>query len=79
MNDARRKEIEKALGLISEAKSILETARDEEQEYFDNMPENMPVRRERREGLGSGRRAGGGCQFDRGDREQSRNREGIGP
>lgn len=41
MNDARRKEIEKALGLISEAKSILETARDEEQEYFDNMPENM--------------------------------------
>lgn len=39
MNAARRKEIEKASGLLAEAKSILEQAAAEEREYYDNMPE----------------------------------------
>lgn len=41
MNKDRRKELEKALGLLSEAREILEAAKDEEQEYFDNMPEGL--------------------------------------
>jgi ribosome recycling factor len=41
MNAERRKEIAKAHAMIDEAKSILEAARDEEQEFFENMPENM--------------------------------------
>lgn len=39
MNKARRKEIARALALVEEAKSILETCRDEEQDYKDGMPE----------------------------------------
>ena len=39
MNKQRRKEIARAVAMIEEAKSILETCRDEEQDYFDNMPE----------------------------------------
>lgn len=41
MNKQRRETISKAIGLLEEAKSFLETARDEEQEYFDNMPESL--------------------------------------
>ena len=41
MNDARRKELTKAIALIEDAKSILEIEQQGEQEYFDNMPENM--------------------------------------
>lgn len=41
MNKARRKEIDKAVALIQEAKDILESTAEEEQEYYDNMPENM--------------------------------------
>lgn len=55
MNKQRRKEIAKAVAMLTdarglmeeasaaaaEAKDMLETARDEEQEYKDNMPENM--------------------------------------
>lgn len=41
MNDARRKDIEKALDLIYEAKAILETVSEEEQEAFDNLPEGI--------------------------------------
>lgn len=41
MNNNRRKEINKAVALLQEALSILETARDEEREYYDNMPENL--------------------------------------
>jgi len=41
MNAGRRKEIEKARGLIDEAKSILETCQSDESEYHDNLPENM--------------------------------------
>ena len=55
MNKSRRKEIGEAVKLITKARglveeanaaaaeaiSMLETARDDEQEYKDNMPENM--------------------------------------
>jgi hypothetical protein len=41
MNKARRKMIEDAMALVESAKSMLEEARDEEQEYFDNMPESL--------------------------------------
>lgn len=48
MNKDRRKSIDEAIGLlqeaeakVDEAKSLIETARDEEQEYFDNMPESL--------------------------------------
>ena len=37
----RRKEVARAVAMIVEAKSILETCRDEEQDYFDNMPESF--------------------------------------
>ena len=39
MNDARRKEIQRAQMLIGEAKGILEVALTQEQDEFDNMPE----------------------------------------
>ena len=41
MNDARRKEIQRALALIEQAKGILEVALAQEQEDFDNMPEDL--------------------------------------
>ncbi|MFK0338738.1 hypothetical protein ACIQT7_15835 [Agrobacterium deltaense] len=41
MNKERRKEIARAAAMIEEAKGILETCRDEEQEYYDNMPESF--------------------------------------
>ncbi|TRB00441.1 MULTISPECIES: hypothetical protein [Rhizobium/Agrobacterium group] len=41
MNKERRKEIARAAAMIDEAKAILETCRDEEQEYYDNMPESF--------------------------------------
>ncbi|MFJ6324059.1 MULTISPECIES: hypothetical protein [unclassified Rhizobium] len=41
MNKERRKEIARAIAMIEEAKSILETCRDEEQDYYDNMPESF--------------------------------------
>lgn len=41
MNDDRRKLIENAIAKIAEGRQELEQARDEEQEYLDNMPENM--------------------------------------
>ena len=41
MNKERRKEIEKAKSLLVEAHSILETCLDEEQNYYDNMPESL--------------------------------------
>ncbi len=41
MNDARRKELERARVLIAEARDILDTAATEERDYYDNMPENM--------------------------------------
>ena len=41
MNKERRKEIARAAAMIDEAKGILESCRDEEQEYYDNMPESF--------------------------------------
>jgi hypothetical protein len=41
MNDARRKEIHRAVGLIDEAKGILETVLAGEQNDFENMPEDL--------------------------------------
>lgn len=41
MNKSRRQEIERAMTMLDEAKGILEACRDEEQDYFDNMPESF--------------------------------------
>lgn len=41
MNKDRRQTISEALALIERAKSLLETARDDEQDYYDNMPESF--------------------------------------
>jgi hypothetical protein len=41
MNDARSKEIQRALTLIGEAKGILELALSQEQDDLDNMPEDL--------------------------------------
>ena len=39
MNKARRKEIEKIITKLCELSEDLEALREEEQEYYDNMPE----------------------------------------
>jgi len=41
MNKQRRKDLARALELLSEAQNIIETAQEEEQEYLDNMPESL--------------------------------------
>lgn len=48
MNDARRKELKKAVSLIDDAKEklleargIVDIARDEEQDAYDNLPESL--------------------------------------
>jgi Ran GTPase-activating protein (RanGAP) involved in mRNA processing and transport len=41
MNDARRKEIQRAVTLIEEAKDILEVAQTQEQDDFDNMSKDL--------------------------------------
>lgn len=41
MNKKRRSEIARATALIEQAWLILETCRDEEQDYYDNMPESF--------------------------------------
>lgn len=41
MNKARRKQLERALGALSDARSLIEEMKDEEQEAFDNMPESI--------------------------------------
>jgi hypothetical protein len=41
MNKQRRNEINKAIGMLCEARSILETERDEEQDYRDNIPDSL--------------------------------------
>ena len=38
---SRRERFESAIGQISEAKTEIETLRDELQEWLDNMPENL--------------------------------------
>jgi hypothetical protein len=41
MNDARRKEIQRAQMLMGEAKAILEVAADQERDDFDKMPQDL--------------------------------------
>lgn len=41
MNKLRRKEIAKAIELIEQAYEILEIAKEDEQDAFDNMPESL--------------------------------------
>jgi flagellar biosynthesis chaperone FliJ len=41
MNAARRAAITEILVTLERAKSDLDTIRDEEQEYYDNMPESI--------------------------------------
>jgi hypothetical protein len=41
MNDARCKEIQRALALIGDAKGILELTLSQEQDDLDNMPEEL--------------------------------------
>jgi hypothetical protein len=41
MNDARRKEIQRARMLIGEAKDILEVAATQEKHDFDKMPQDL--------------------------------------
>ena len=41
MNAARRKEIDRAIALLKEAKEILDGVGDDEQDAHDNLPESM--------------------------------------
>lgn len=41
MNKDRRARLTKAKGLLEEAVSMIEAIKDEEEEYKDNMPENL--------------------------------------
>lgn len=41
MNDARRKEINRAKELLDQARAIIETAESDERDYYDNLPENF--------------------------------------
>ncbi len=41
MNNQRRKELRAALEEADNARSVIETCRDEEQECLDNIPENL--------------------------------------
>ena len=43
MNKVRRKEIEKVIALLDEARTRLEEINEEEQEAFDNMPEGIQM------------------------------------
>ena len=43
MNARRRKELDRAIGLVQEAMDIVENAAGEEREYVENMPENMQL------------------------------------
>ena len=41
MNNARRKRLDEAIELLNQAKEIIEDCASEEEEYRDNMPENL--------------------------------------
>lgn len=41
MNKARRQSLEKARSLVDEAIAIVEEMKDEEQDYYDQMPESF--------------------------------------
>lgn len=41
MNADRRKRLDKVMEFLSQARDLLEEVKDEEQEYYDNMPESL--------------------------------------
>ena len=41
MNNARRKQIDKAIAILYTANEMIENIRSDEEEYMDNMPENL--------------------------------------
>lgn len=41
MNKMRRKQLDEVIAKITAAKDLLETLQEEEEEYRDNMPENL--------------------------------------
>ena len=41
MNDLRRKSIKKVIAMITEAKDTLELIKDDEEDYYDNIPDNL--------------------------------------
>ena len=41
MNKQRRKELNVIIDKLTELRDLLENLKDEEQDYFDNMPENL--------------------------------------
>ncbi len=41
MNKQRRKDIQSVINMVEDAKTALEPLFDEEEEYHENMPENM--------------------------------------
>lgn len=43
MNRPRRKELNRALEMLAEARAIIEAMQEEEQDSFDNMPEGLQV------------------------------------
>ena len=41
MNNKRRKQIDKAIEMLTETSNFIETIKSDEEEYMDNMPENL--------------------------------------
>ena len=41
MNKVRRKQLSEVTSILETAKGMLEEIRDDEQDYFDNIPENL--------------------------------------
>lgn len=41
MNNKRRKQIDKAISMLTTASNFIESIRSDEEEYMDNMPENL--------------------------------------
>jgi hypothetical protein len=41
VNKDRRAELDKAIGLLHDASEMIESCKDDEQEYYDNIPESM--------------------------------------
>ena len=41
MNNKRRKQIDKAINMLTTASNFIESIRSDEEEYMDNMPENL--------------------------------------
>lgn len=54
MNNNRRKQIEIIVGKLEEIHSEIEILKDEENEYFESVPENMTEKKERAEASADG-------------------------